>query len=933
MNGISIPIDIDLSRIRAAIKEIESLGRAMGTLGAVPGMAPQNPQVSAAWQQVQQMQGFGNKSAMSGLPKEIAGLDASTRRIATNLQSWQSAASKARNELKQLQADIKGLEQASLDPKLRASTRSTMLDEIRQLSERKKEVEREAQRAEARAASYERRLPDGWQQHQQQQQQQQNQQDQRGNWSGARRLLGYGMVAAGGFSLGSYISQSRGDYRHSLDYESPLWTRGVRGSRDRANAAAGLGIAPGEMYGLQDSLSRMGLSDHNGIGKHAMLTASFAKSQGVDIGEATKLRENLFTATGNAGELPSSVLLSVGKATADGFDKSRVTMLLQQIEKSTGLSAQAMHGAGLSKQSIAADMAFAMAGSKLDGEKGVFARSQELGNVMQNGLQGAGSPMGDAMLFSAMGGYDGAFTWEKIHKMNRIKQGGFMENPELLNKILSRIDGGSTAATAGKLESFFPQWNLGAKGSETLVEMHKSGFFSKLAGSKKTMLAELEGQAKGGDKQAAQWLQEIKSNPALSRQATEATKDVVRIEAGEKLSKLFEPLELSAAKMADALAAGDWKKSFSVLGDAAGEMGPAAKTMLAAGTLMAAGGILSLGKNVPGSAGLLSKLAPMLLNPVAGGAALLGGTFGAIGYFGASNDKKLKGAQSDKELKDRLSQLEVQGNPNGPEGKRIQEELKRRQSGINRFNGTTTITNADGTTTHRKGSRNWANHNPGNIGYGDFARANGAIGSDGRFAVFSDYQAGRKAKERLLFGENSKYRNLSISDAIERFAPKSENPNNANYKAAAIRAAGGKDVRLASLTPEQREALMNEMERQEGFKPGTEWTTYTTASGKGKPWEVDQSKYLMPRAAAQTIAQYAANTAAPATYATEVEKPAEQSKASGETQTIRGEYHTKSSDPENRAIAEQLQELVQAARETALNTRRNAGANAAAIRN
>lgn len=45
------------------------------------------------------------------------------------------------------------------------------------------------------------------------------------------------------------------------------------------------------------------------------------------------------------------------------------------------------------------------------------------------------------------------------------------------------------------------------------------------------------------------------------------------------------------------------------------------------------------------------------------------------------------------------------------------------------------------------GTRNWRNNNPGNIGYGNgnLVKKLGAIGKAGGFAVFPDYETGRKA--------------------------------------------------------------------------------------------------------------------------------------------------------------------------------------------
>jgi hypothetical protein len=121
------------------------------------------------------------------------------------------------------------------------------------------------------------------------------------------------------------------------------------------------------------------------------------------------------------------------------------------------------------------------------------------------------------------------------------------------------------------------------------------------------------------------------------------------------------------------------------------------------------------------------------------------------------------------------------------------------------------------------GSRSWRNNNPGNINYGDFAKRMGAIGSDGRFAIFPTYETGRKAKEELIFnGKN--YKNLPLSEAIARYAPPSEN-NTSNYQKTALAAVGGKDKRMRDYSPEERLAILNAIETKEGFKVGNAYVS------------------------------------------------------------------------------------------------------------
>lgn len=65
------------------------------------------------------------------------------------------------------------------------------------------------------------------------------------------------------------------------------------------------------------------------------------------------------------------------------------------------------------------------------------------------------------------------------------------------------------------------------------------------------------------------------------------------------------------------------------------------------------------------------------------------------------------------------------------------------------------------------------NHNPGDIEYGDFARKNGATGTDGRFAIFPDDQTGYRALDALL--KSKDYKDLTVAQAISKFAPPEEN--------------------------------------------------------------------------------------------------------------------------------------------------------------
>ena len=120
-----------------------------------------------------------------------------------------------------------------------------------------------------------------------------------------------------------------------------------------------------------------------------------------------------------------------------------------------------------------------------------------------------------------------------------------------------------------------------------------------------------------------------------------------------------------------------------------------------------------------------------------------------------------------------------------------------------------------------EGSRSFRNNNPGNIKMSDFARSMGATGADDKgFAVFPSYEAGRKAQSSLLF-DSDKYKNLSIQDAIAKWAPGSDGNDPAGYAAQMAKAAGvGVGTRLSDLTSEQRERFLDAQQRKEGWNPG-----------------------------------------------------------------------------------------------------------------
>ena len=131
------------------------------------------------------------------------------------------------------------------------------------------------------------------------------------------------------------------------------------------------------------------------------------------------------------------------------------------------------------------------------------------------------------------------------------------------------------------------------------------------------------------------------------------------------------------------------------------------------------------------------------------------------------------------------------------------------------------IFNEDGSISVRTGgSLAWRSGNPCRILYGKFAASQGAIGKADKFAVFRDYKDGRKACYELLFTSDHGYKELTIVDAIKRFAPKNEGFKTADY----IKAVQKSSLVSLSIMKDQsenkRNQLIDMLMELENYSPG-----------------------------------------------------------------------------------------------------------------
>lgn len=130
----------------------------------------------------------------------------------------------------------------------------------------------------------------------------------------------------------------------------------------------------------------------------------------------------------------------------------------------------------------------------------------------------------------------------------------------------------------------------------------------------------------------------------------------------------------------------------------------------------------------------------------------------------------------------------------------------------------------DGRKTVYSGRIPFRNNNPGAVGRGPFANRNGALGYDTRkLAIFPDIKSGRAALRDLL---TNGYRGLPFEDAIAMYkfgyplaklSPEDRESTEKYLKELDAWGTGAsRDQKFETLTPAQREALIFNIQRQEG---------------------------------------------------------------------------------------------------------------------
>jgi TP901 family phage tail tape measure protein len=131
-----------------------------------------------------------------------------------------------------------------------------------------------------------------------------------------------------------------------------------------------------------------------------------------------------------------------------------------------------------------------------------------------------------------------------------------------------------------------------------------------------------------------------------------------------------------------------------------------------------------------------------------------------------------------------------------------------------------------------KAPRGIRNNNPGNIEAGSFTARMGAIGSDGRFAIFDNIQKGLAALATLLRSYARRGIN-TIGSIISRFAPPGENNTGSYISSVAKRLGIGTNSVLNLADPTQLSKLMDSIIRVENGRNPYSMELLGAAAGGG----------------------------------------------------------------------------------------------------
>jgi len=137
-----------------------------------------------------------------------------------------------------------------------------------------------------------------------------------------KKALGWGLAAAGGFSILGFLGQSRAKYQQSVGHEGTLHARGI--GKEGVGDGVNNGIGPLEQMQMMEQLSASTGMSGNLARKAANMSGTFGRYAGIDPSQMASMYGTMYSATGKE-DSATGVIGMMGDAIKKGIDKAKTT--------------------------------------------------------------------------------------------------------------------------------------------------------------------------------------------------------------------------------------------------------------------------------------------------------------------------------------------------------------------------------------------------------------------------------------------------------------------------------------------------------------------------------------------------------------------------------------------------------------------------------
>lgn len=548
MSGIGIDLKVNSRQVMDAKQQIEMLNRSLNDTNALgdltigeDGLPLASQRIKEMSEQVRRLQALSRQGTSKGGvldQKQFQEAQEHMKRLNGYIQDYAKNITRVKTEMQQLSAAQANLartgQRGSEDFRSNSNRMRELQEERRNLEAQERHVRQYGAQGSSAADDISNM----------------NQQQQAAQGMNLKKILGYGLAAAGGFSILGFLSQSRAKYQQSVGHEVTL---GARGIKDGFNDNVNMGIGPLEQMQMLEHLSSSTGMSGQKAKDAAKMSGAFGRYAGVDPNQVAGMYGTMYQTTGKE-DSANAIINLMGDAIKKGMDKAKTTELLTMVTRNTQLTAQAMGGAGIDDKQAMMATSMALEAIKAGQEgKGYsqFAKSAEMQNFMQNGMEFNGDPTGDIIKAQILGLDSSEMSWAKKQKIDELQKGGFTSDKGMLDRMMGVVkeatafEGNSLEAQAGFIGNKIDP-RLRGKPSRMLVEMYND----KKDG--KNIFDRADAAAKGGaklnevDRKKIEEWEAASGSSEMDKLAREAKREQLHIDAGEKLNRILGGLEDAA---------------------------------------------------------------------------------------------------------------------------------------------------------------------------------------------------------------------------------------------------------------------------------------------------------------------------------------------------------------------------------------------------